>query len=1083
MNLFEGGNLTIDGKQADHLDLKVTKRSFIVPILNDLLHKINALYQKQYKKPLWDPKLLQNKAFLSGSSLHFFNVEGISDEEFVAKKPKVGDIDTMVNRDERDNLVQFLNDLTGKKIGDATLLGIHTAGNEQYSGLWQLGKPPSIAVQIDFEFVEFNGDTPTDWARFSHSSSWEDLQLRIKGVFHKWLTQSLAALTYRDFLQRKLVGRGKARAEQDVPTSDTLLSFAVASKEGGGLRAKYLPVIDPATKKPLVKDGLPVMTAGPTANYEQDIQQIFSKLFGKKIDTKSIDRAWSFNGILDLMNKLLTTEQKNKVFQQFLQKTIGPGAQGMYKNDPDRDIEEKSIAIGHAMKKLGLSKPDNLDQMLADYRKAYRMTAISEAALPDYRRKGVPHIFNPGSSTEMKDVEFIRMCQEIARHDGKLDNAAINLKIDGNGVRFGKDQQGKPFFMTGKDSEPMYAKDYGYYARKMGDVNNPAYTKYDDVMKVILSSDFVKTIPNDTIVQAEVMYVPAGKKSDDGIAFVKIPYDPNKLGSLLTIAPFSVRTFSTGEESLNSKKIRDALLTQSNSKIKMIDNHLPHSNVDVSNIVDPIANNADTLLAALKSRDPEQKEKAKKILSQARKKLSDTIITNPNIKGKDQLGNVIEGLIITLPNGITAKVTSSEMKEKMARKAPSRTGPDKTAVVAIGSFVGHKGHEQLWDLTKKKARQVGGDPYMFIGNRIGPEDPIPPSVKLQTWKKLYPEDSDAISAIQEGGTLPLKIRIELINTVPGQPPKYDNIIIMVGEDQAQNMEALASSIMKFVNKFPGYEHVKIIVDPTTRGTGISFSQLRNILKDPNASEHDKLAMWTSAFDSKKLGVDYIKQLMDITRKGTGVTKDLREFIETIKPLLPTASDEQRIKIYELLKRAGQSLEEGEVVPFQKTIRIYNIAYDLDDEDYDGPVNVPSVLRVKVPAHLVQNELEEYLSDYITSATGYAHAGFDYEPVSGVAEGDSHEYGLDKMYSDPEQHAALAYARQRYPDAPDLQAAFVKFVHRSLKHSKEDDKRQDNEISLLLKRVNSLQDQVKTAKEAAKKASQKIDESTDYLEEK
>ena len=97
-----------------------------------------------------------------------------------------------------------------------------------------------------------------------------------------------------------------------------------------------------------------------------------------------------------------------------------------------------------------------------------------------------------------------------------------------------------------------------------------------------------------------------------------------------------------------------------------------------------------------------------------------------------------------------------------------------------------------------------------------------------------------------------------------------------------------------------------------------------------------------------------------------------------------------------------------------------------------------------------------------------------------------DYDCDESQADgfnEGDDAALAYARQRYPDAPDLQAAFVKFVHRSLKHSKEDDKRQDNEISLLLKRVNSLQDQVKTAKEAAKKASQKIDESTDYLEEK
>lgn len=969
--LVEGGNLTIDGKQAEHLDLKVTNRSYIVPVLNNLLYSINDLYQKEYKKPLWNPKLLQSQAFLSGSSLHFFNVKGISDEEFVSKKPKVGDIDTMVNRDDKDNLVQFLHDLTGKKMGDAVLVGFHTAGNEQYSGLWEIGVPPAFRVQIDFELVEFNQDNPTDWAKFSHSSSWEDLQLRIKGVFHKWLIQSLASLTFRDFLQRKLVGRGNARAEQDVPTRDTMMSFAVASKEGGGLRAKYLPVIDPDTNKPVVKDGLPVMTAAPTSGYEQNIQQIFSKLFGKTIDEKTIDRGWSFNGILDIMNLLLNPAQKEQVFNQFLQKTIGSGAQGMYKNDPDRDIAEKTVAINHAMKKLGLPKPSNLDQMFADYREKYRMTPIAESA-PDYKRRGIPHIFNPGSSTEMKDAEFIKLCQEIADNGGSLDDASINLKVDGNGVRFGKDAQGRPFFMTGKDSEPAYAENYGYYARKMGDETNPAYTKYDEAMKVILSSDFIKTIPNDTIVQAEVMYAPAGKKSKEGTAFVKIPYDPRKLGSILTVVPFDVKTYSTGQQSPNSDKIRTNLLGKSTKEIKMVDNHLPHSNLNVSNIVDPVANNADTLLTAIKSRDPAQKEKAKIMLGQARKKLSDVIISSPNIKNKDQLGKIIEGLVITLPNGMQVKVTSSEMKDKMAKKAPPRTGPDRTAVVAIGSFAGHKGHEQLWELTKQKAVQVGGDAYMFIGNKVGPDDPIPPDVKLQTWKKLYPEDSNAFSTVREGGTIPIKIRVELINTVPDQPPKYDNIIIMVGEDQATSMKSMADSIMKFVNRFPGYEHVKVSVEPTARGTGINFTALRNVLKDPNMSEQDKLKAWAKAFDVKKLGVDWIKQLMNISSEGinknnkdTSTMKSndntqlesIRRLIATIKPMISEATPAQKQKFVNLLSEAKQRLDpkcwkgkHKEGTKMKGGIRVNNcvpnesVSEDLESRTSNNPQGIPESTR-------------------------------------------------------------------------------------------------------------------------------------------
>ena len=50
-----------------------------------------------------------------------------------------------------------------------------------------------------------------------------------------------------------------------------------------------------------------------------------------------------------------------------------------------------------------------------------------------------------------------------------------------------------------------------------------------------------------------------------------------------------------------------------------------------------------------------------------------------------------------------------------------------------------------------------------------------------------------------------------------------------------------------------------------------------------------------------------------------------------------------------------------------------------------------------------------------------------------------------------------------------------------RNGKNDDKRQDNDIELLMKRVNSLQHQVEKIKD--KKKSEKIDESQDYLEEK
>ena len=128
----------------------------------------------------------------------------------------------------------------------------------------------------------------------------------------------------------------------------------------------------------------------------------------------------------------------------------------------------------------------------------------------------------------------------------------------------------------------------------------------------------------------------------------------------------------------------------------------------------------------------------------------------------------------------------------------------------------------------------------------------------------------------------------------------------------------------------------------------------------------------------------------------------------------------------------------------------------------GHVNVSPYPRNRKPGE-VESEIQKLISQ-----------------DQGISEDKS---GVEKVYDDPETHDILAYAQQHYPEEPDLQAAFVKFVLRSLKHSKNDDERQDNEIELLLKRVNSLQDTVNNMKKEPAQKSEKVDESADYLPEK
>jgi hypothetical protein len=923
------------------------------------LLSIDNLYNQTYGEPLWGKKLLSTGGFLSGSSLHFFNLKGISDEKFVSKKPTVGDIDTMVDKNKEQNLQKLLLAYNEKQIGPAKLLGFKR-GNEQFSALWEIDDP-KLYVQIDFEFVEFEKDSPSEWAKFSHSSAWEDLQAGVKGVFHKYLIQSLAGLTLKNFYLRKLVGRGKLRQEQDVPTSDNMYSFAVSSKEGGGLRPKYDPVIDPATGKPLVVNKLPVMTTAPATGYIRDVKSIYSKLLGHKLkatDIKRIyDNFWSFTGILSAMNNVLSLEEKQKVANDFIQRTIGPGVQGLYKNNPDKDIKEKLVAIDTMLRAFNLSKPNNFDSMLQQYRQSYRMAddetpkegVVAKMAknalkedIPNFKRVGIQHLYNPGNSAELKDLDFIKLCEDLSEQGGNLENVGISLKVDGAGIRFGKDQNGNPFFMTSRVDKPMYKQnigDFEKYGISQGQNKEQLErTKnYDKALETVVTAPFMKDIPSDTIISAEMLFNPMAIKSDSGLTFVNIPYDPSKLGKIMTIVPISIREFSTGTISPNSNRVFNLLFKNSNPDVKIVNMSLENPGIDVSSIVDPIARNADKLSSAIKQRgDTEAKQKAKEVLTQARKELSEAIYDSP-IEGKNQLGDTIEGLVVRMPNGLMVKITSPEMKQKMSakknitKKSTTDSNRTKPAFITIGSFVGHIGHQHLINKTIEAAKKVNGDVYVYVSPSMGPDDPVPPNVKVETLRKLFPEIADNIQTWNIEGSPVKKLEKELV--LPANSP-YNKIVVVVGEDRVEGFKKWLSALEKrmkdpdAVAKYGGtqnqvdYDVIGIPRNSSGGGNDMSFTRLRNVLKDPNKSEQEQLAAWAKGFDTDKLGLGHVKKVMDISKANMGSLKEqVKLLVSQIKPLLKNATNEQKVKFYNLLKEAKDEIvDKKSVVTIQKESR-------------------------------------------------------------------------------------------------------------------------------------------------------------------
>ena len=940
--ISEGGNLSVDGHEAQQIDLKVHDRKFMVPLLDSLLKAINDSFAKTYKVSLWKPELLASRKFLSGSSLHFFDTN-IPDDAFVQRKPKVGDIDTQVDRTQEQNLEAFLTSVKGKQIGPATCLGF-SRGNEQFSSLWELQDPP-IKIQIDLEFVAFEKDEPTQWAQFSHSSSWEDLNAGIKGVFHKYMMRALTA----NSATQKYVARQLKKGVKisDEPVVDSNLSFAVSSKQGGGMREKYQPYIDPATGQPMMKNGIPVMLQIPPGDseYIQDLGQQYQLLFGQgnEADQKLM---WSFLGNIKLANKYLSDEQRMAIANAFSDMLFGPGAQGLYKGDPVRDQQEKMVALNTLVKQLqGIDASAVLDKAKQDgqgyytkYKGADESIEIAEAigeageepAVKAQLRKGMPHL------RDLKPNDLLDLIDEI--HDGngnfKLQNIPLNVKVDGFGGRFGKDAEGKPFMATSR-TEPRYQAGFAAYHEKKGTTDPEILGRaklfdnlFGEMMKAVAMVDS-KLGPDFLInkqVTCEVLFLPFATRTDSGrLKFVGIEYDELPKGVDLALVPFRVVDAASGEDLPNSEKVIKALTgLGKQDSVMFIDNSLTQNEaLDVTAIVPPLEN-IEQIKSLLASGKLAGKREAKEILAPVALALEKAIIQDPNIVGKDMLGKDYEGIVLNTRLG-PVKITSQEQKDviaaKNAAKASARTerprGENKTAVVAIGSFVGHKGHQQLFDFTINKAKQVGGDPFVFIGNAVGKDDPIPVATKVETWHKLYPQYASNISAVtQEGGSLMQKIKHELINPLPGKPPRYDNIIIMVGEDQA-NMP-IAGALMKAVNKFQGYEHVKVSLEVTPRGTGMSFTKLRNILKDPNASAGQQYAVWADGFDAKTLGREYVEHLMDLTRKGMGVQAPVAKQPAVAKPQQPAPQEEpmaeakQRLdpKCWKGYRKSGTKMKGG-----------------------------------------------------------------------------------------------------------------------------------------------------------------------------
>lgn len=350
-----GGNVVLGDQAAERIDLQTVERSKIVPVLFSSLKIINQKFRKDTGLELWSEALLDSKKFLSGSAFHFFNTQKIGDDEFKSVKKSVGDLDTKVPEDLAPFIRTWLTDRKPGTCGDLTFVGFKESVG-QFITLWA-SKTLNQNIQIDLEQLPFVDGVPTEWAEFSHSSEWVDLSQGVKGVAHKNL---LRALNAKDL--NKVLIRMKSGKEKVVTSAE--LAFSAS-----GARQKLEP-IRTADGTQEIKNNLPVYREVPTSEsgFNTDLADIFLLYFGHDPSATELKQMWSFTGMLQLIKTHFTKQQQLKIADGFANNLWGPGQQKLYRDNPDQDLEEKTMMVQVMCKALGISS-DRWDAMKKEYYK------------------------------------------------------------------------------------------------------------------------------------------------------------------------------------------------------------------------------------------------------------------------------------------------------------------------------------------------------------------------------------------------------------------------------------------------------------------------------------------------------------------------------------------------------------------------------------------------------------------------------------------------------------------------------------------------------------------------------------------
>jgi len=368
-----GGNVTALNKRsgeevrAEKIPIKQIGRRNFTDTFIKVFKKINEIFEKDHGVKLWlNEKNLENGLQFNGSTSYIFD-NSLSDKEITDVKETAGDLDIIVPQGFKSELWHTLDKLEGKEIiPGVTYIGSnkHSVSEigEQINSVFKVKfNDITVASQVDFEFLpmEDDGATPTEWAKFSHSSSFEDAKAGVKAVHHKYLIQALVGgASIRDDIVIATPSstpdkiRLKKMKEGDLPR---MLKFSV----GRGIGKAYELMHD-ENGDVIQIDGKDVYREmkPKERTYETAVKEIYKLAFGRLEDNPNdVKKFNSFVGIIDLMKRYLDKKQIEATHKRYVQKlwnSKGTIAQVLERGDAEADYNVKISGYNYFIKQLKL---------------------------------------------------------------------------------------------------------------------------------------------------------------------------------------------------------------------------------------------------------------------------------------------------------------------------------------------------------------------------------------------------------------------------------------------------------------------------------------------------------------------------------------------------------------------------------------------------------------------------------------------------------------------------------------------------------------------------------------------------------